>query len=208
MMTGIERRPMSPEAILADGCAPVIMGAKPSNLVSFDSSAAGFSAGWLLDSRAKFARSGIASYELRRTDARTLVLFYRPCMLSLCLGEPQSAALLRRCGYREGNLGALLAQLTERMRGEEAFPHEIGLFLGYPVRDVESFIASGGQGEALSGYWKVYDDVTAARRSFELYDRCRTAVAGMVKKGYSLSNILLHGGNHHEGFSDLLVGIG
>ena len=116
MMTGIERRPMSPEAILADGCAPVIMGAKPSNLVSFDSSAAGFSVGWLLDSRAKFARSGIASYELRRTDARTLVLFYRPCMLSLCLGEPQSAALLRRCGYREGNLGALLAQLTERYR--------------------------------------------------------------------------------------------
>ena len=93
-MTGIERRPMSPEAILADGCAPVIMGAKPSNLVSFDSSAAGFSAGWLLDSRAQFACSGIASYELRRTDARTLVLFYRPCMLSLCLGEPQSGALL------------------------------------------------------------------------------------------------------------------
>lgn len=50
------------------------------------------------------------------------------------------------------------------------FPHEVGLFLGYPVWDVKGFIEHKGQQYKLCGYWKVYDDVPGAICKFEEYD--------------------------------------
>ena len=50
------------------------------------------------------------------------------------------------------------------------FPHEVGLFLGYPVWDVKGFIEHKGQQYKLCGYWKVYDDVPGALCKFEEYD--------------------------------------
>lgn len=53
------------------------------------------------------------------------------------------------------------------------FPHEIGLFLGYPVWDVEGFIKNRGLNYKLCGYWKVYEDLPGAISKFEQYDRVR-----------------------------------
>ena len=57
-----------------------------------------------------------------------------------------------------------------------AFPHEIGLFLGYPPEDVEGFRLHRGRDYKLCGCWKVYSDVEGARQCFRRYDRCRAAL--------------------------------
>ena len=62
-----------------------------------------------------------------------------------------------------------------RLEGEE-FPHEIGLFLGYPPEDVEGFCRYQGQNYKLCGRWKVYGDREAACRRFQRYDHCRDAL--------------------------------
>jgi len=66
------------------------------------------------------------------------------------------------------------------------FPHEIGLFLGYPVEDVRGFIEQRGKDCKLSGYWKVYGDEQAARRLFHQFDRCRDTARGYIERGMTI----------------------
>ena len=62
-----------------------------------------------------------------------------------------------QCGYRiEDTLQEKLNFLRMRMQIRKSFPHEIGLFLGYPAEDVAGFISHKGHDFCYSGYWKVY----------------------------------------------------
>ena len=56
--------------------------------------------------------------------------------------------------------------LCARLAQGGAFPHEIGLFLGYPIDDVVAFIANKGRNCLCCGCWKCYTDAEAARRRF------------------------------------------
>ena len=53
------------------------------------------------------------------------------------------------------------------------FPHEIGLFLGYPPEDVLQYYIKDGKDYLFSGYWKVYTKPKKAIETFKLYDECR-----------------------------------
>lgn len=46
------------------------------------------------------------------------------------------------------------------------FPHEIGLFLGYPLEDVQGFIENRAEGYKCVGCWKVYGDEEYAKQEF------------------------------------------
>ena len=52
----------------------------------------------------------------------------------------------------------------------EHYPHEMGIFLGYPLEDVRGFIRHEGKESRYTGYWKVYGDVTQAKQIFQAYD--------------------------------------
>ena len=54
--------------------------------------------------------------------------------------------------------------------GEQGFPHEIGVFLGYPVEDVEGYMQNDGKNFLLVGYWKmcIRDRPTALSPSREV----------------------------------------
>ena len=45
-----------------------------------------------------------------------------------------------------------LRQLSNRLCLEHDFPHEIGIFLGYPLEDVVGFIENQGKNYTCSGY--------------------------------------------------------
>ena len=88
-------------------------------------------------------------------------------------------------------MGRLLDLLSTRLRMGKEFPHEIGLFLGYPPEDVLGFQRYRGQNCKLCGYWKVYSDVDRARVLFRLYDRCREVLCRRVAQGMTLSEVFL-----------------
>ena len=95
--------------------------------------------------------------------------------------------LLERDGYPlAGGLEAMLDHLASRMAGSGGFPHEVGLFLGYPAEDVEGFRRHGGQGYKYSGLWKVYSDVERAQRCFRQYGCCRRALCRRLEAGCRL----------------------
>ncbi len=84
-------------------------------------------------------------------------------------------------GYGYGDPEADLRVLSEKMRGyisgSLSYPHEIGVFFGYPLEDVKDFIGKRGEGCLYCGYWKVYHNLPDALKVFEDYDKCRDMVA-------------------------------
>ena len=73
---------------------------------------------------------------------RWLLLVYRPAMLAKQLQNPAVHSLLSEEGYPlEGRfyLNEMIAHLRKRLLSSDGFPHEIGIFLGYPLEDVIDF---------------------------------------------------------------------
>ena len=71
------------------------------------------------------------------------------------------------------------------------FPHEIGLFLGYPPADVEGFIKSPNEGFCEVGYWKVYSDAEKARSVFRRYKQCTEEYGRMLRSGRTLEQLVV-----------------
>ena len=105
-------------------------------------------------------------------------------MLAAQLKQPAVVRLLAQAGYpveAPFSLEQLLRCLSRRLRQSEGFPHEIGVFLGYPLEDVIGFCRHKGEGCKLCGYWKVYGDVDHAKQCFAAFDRCRDALYARLR---------------------------
>lgn len=129
---------------------------------------------------------GVEIRFLRQGERSALVYVFRPKRLERDLSQPGAAELLRACGYGSAEPEAALARLRERLGEEGEFPHEIGLFLGYPLGDVLGFIRNRGRNCKCCGCWKVYGDEDSARRLFARYGHCRRAYERLWSQGRSL----------------------
>ena len=155
------------EQTLAWHCAPSMAGIKAADLVTWSPPEQG-GRELLAHYIRLLSDRGSRLWILGRYRRRVLLLVFRPRQLSRWLEHPQVSAMLARAGYPvERGTGAMLRHLRRQLQGEQ-FPHEIGLFLGYPPADVEGFLRDGGRNCKLCGPWKVYGDVEeAARRYWE-----------------------------------------
>lgn len=110
----------------------------------------------------RFAGTDLCLIPLQYHDGRALLYLYRPDRLRDDFREPRACRLLRNDGYPICSQAACLRRLAARISLNKmvgSFPHEIGLFLGYPPEDVEGFILQGPGLCKCTGYWKVYGDV-------------------------------------------------
>ena len=69
---------------------------------------------------------------------------------------------------------------------ERIFPHEMGIFLGYPLGDVKGFIVHGGKNYLYSGYWKVYENVEETRKKFQLFAAVKQSLIQAVTDGMGI----------------------
>lgn len=133
---------------------------------------------------------GVCALPLRYEDGKALIYLYRPAMLAEDLQDPVAAAILKDAGYPAGSTSGHIAWLIRRLRESETFPHEIGLFLGYPAVDVRGFIRHGEC--KCSGVWKVYESDTAqAERTFARCRHCKKAYLQRNQEGWSLSRLTI-----------------
>lgn len=181
------------EELIVTQCAPTLAGLKPASLFRYQSA----------DPRQLRAAAGrwgaeLAPYGLilqilhycPRTGA-CLVYLYRPDRLAGILADEASRAFLAGEGYQVGeDSRGLLRQLSRRLCLDREFPHEIGVFLGYPLEDVIGFIQNRGKNFTCSGYWKAYGDPEAARRRFDQYRRCTAAYTARFLRGATVAQLL------------------
>lgn len=132
---------------------------------------------------------GLRLIPLRLETTRALLYLFRPARLRQDLACPEARTLLRQAGYPAGDHRLALRELCRRLRSDASFPHEIGLFLGYPPEDVRGFIAHQGKHCKCAGCWKVYGDEDAARQRFSAYRACTQEYCRRRAEGFPLSRL-------------------
>jgi len=174
------------EQTIALHCAPALAGIKPANLVSIRKHAD-------VDAQIhamnlQMSARGIRIERIGATARRCILLVYRTKKLKAHLSQPEASAFLNVCGYPvAGEALAAVEYLKQRIKTCRTFPHEIGVFLGYPIDDIKGFME--GKPCLMSGYWKVYADPEKAKRLFARYMKCREAVYRRVARGESLGAV-------------------
>lgn len=174
------------EELLVRHCAPTLAGLKTANAFScpYESMQA-------LQSRirafnVRLRAKGIRIVPLRAADGNALIYVYRPGMLSVDLSNRDAARLLQACGYGSS---APVPRLIRRLREQESFPHEIGLFLGYPPEDVEGFMTHHAKAYKYSGLWKVYGNEEEAKRTFARYKKCTDVYMAHFSRGADVDRL-------------------
>ena len=171
------------EQLLGFHAAPLFAGIKSACLLSFRRSAFEDFDALLAEYETCFHCKGIEVFRVAEGEEYVLLLFYRPAILWRRLQEPEVQAVLAQYGYgRQDSLWGYLDHLQARMRLRKSFPHEIGLFLDYPVGDVVSFITHKGRDFCYSGYWKVYVNEEETRALFARYARCSEEFCSRLEK--------------------------
>ena len=179
------------ENLLCTYCAPAMAGIKPASIVTCHKAKLPRLEQDLLGCRQLLLAHGKRSRVLCQCEKHLVFMVYDPTALAADLAEARSRRMLTALGYpREATAEQLLDELSLRMQLHCGFPHEIGLFLGYPVRDVEEFIRQGGKDCLCTGYWKVYFDADRAKQRFAEFDACRDDFLAQWEQGRCLSQIL------------------
>ena len=108
----------------------------------------------------KLVPKGLRFLVLKKTESSVLFYMYRPQLLKKDLFDQEALSILNEAGYvtSSSDLCSMLHNLMKRLRESEGFPHEIGLFLGYPPEDVRGFITNGGKKlqmcRYMEGLWR------------------------------------------------------
>ena len=178
------------DRLLAAYCSPTLAGIKPASLVSCDRERYPELPQRLAEYRAAFAPRDMRFEIVCACRGRYLLMVYHKTQLERRLADRSVQQVLERFGYPAGQpLEELLRMLKRRIALTDGFPHEIGLFLGYPIEDVVGFIRNKGRGCKMSGYWKVYGDAEAASRLFDRLSRVCHAVTKRIEQGETLLEV-------------------
>lgn len=163
--------------------APVLVKLKPSSLLSLcngeESSKKNHYDLWREQKEDITRILGISFKELKDSPKAKQVLFYNPEILFATITQPENFAYLERFGYSScQRLEDYLELLKIRIctynifasRGNSfSFPHEIGIFLGYPLKDVRGFTEKGNLPLTFKGYWRVFGRAQESVQLMQLY---------------------------------------
>ena len=168
-------------------CAPTIAGLKSSNLLIVPKDK---------EDNVRYAlrQSGLLGYRLVYDRDRVIFLVFNRDMLINYLSSNEVKDFLKDYGYCTDAFGYCLRFFQERyddyIHSRKDFPHEIGVFLGYPLCDVKGFIDNGGDDFKISGYWKVYDNAESTQRLFEEFDDVKDDMVLKLSSGHSIKEIM------------------
>lgn len=177
-------------------CAPLLTGMKISNLLTVNNSKRKA----VMD---LFRGTAVSCFILYESSEKTTFLLYISRKLEDYLDEPGVRELMLGFGYRGRRLETVLRCVSRKykshMEDEGEFPHEIGLLLGYPAKDVTGFIENKGKNFLCIGYWKVYSDLGECQRVFQAYNHARERLIHMVSHGMKIDGILkIHNLNQYN----------
>lgn len=171
-------------------CSPTLYGIKPANLIAVKREDCGKNLSLLNALNARVNERGIFFFPLRSSDDSVLILVYNRALLERHIFNFPEMAFLEAQGYPvAGGLNAVLLELFARCSSGQDFPHEIGIFLGYPLEDVEGFIVNKGRDYKFCGIWKVYGDEERARNLFFQFSECTKKCSECFSKGISIEQI-------------------
>lgn len=177
------------ESELIGNCAPTLAGLKSANLFRYLYRDADTVLTELSEVNRLLNERGVYVEALHWEEDAVLVYAYRKSHLQRELCGEQAREILDRYGYPAGDLESSLVFLKKRLQGYTCFPHEIGIFLGYPPEDVKGFIENRGKNCQYCGLWKVYGNAQERRKLFCKLQKCAEVYLRVFAEGRELSRM-------------------
>lgn len=171
------------EKYLIEHCAPTLASLKTANLFSYVCPSPGELDEYITIWNQRMKEKGISMCVLRFREHTALIYVYRREFLKRDMERPGSAEFLHNLGYEHTDVDYVVGKLKERLKNGLDFPHEIGLFLGYPLDDVIGFVENSGKGCICSGCWKVYCNAGEAVRTFQKFKKCTEVYVRLWSQG-------------------------
>ena len=125
--------------------APTLAGLKTGSLFNADAHSPAAIAREVENINRILQPKGLRLTILKHGNRLALLYLYREAQLKQCLACPNTQELLMQCGYHNPTVDDALHTLRQKLAEQEDFPHEIGLFLGYPLSDVTGFMRHCGK---------------------------------------------------------------
>jgi len=160
------------EYLLVNHCSPTLAGVKTGNLFTCRYTTKEELLVQIRQLNKTLVPKGLRLLPMRFHKGKVLIYLYRPSLLKGDLDNSLAVSLLKQCGYSLKSSDCCVVQLIGKLQNNADFPHEIGLFLGYPPEDVDGFMNSSRCGCKHTGVWKVYSDVEKAKLAFDVYSKC------------------------------------
>ena len=137
---------------------------------------------------------GLDYVELKVEAESSLVLFYNPSTLAATLSERRNAMWLARMGYpstatADGHLSSMLEHLVRRS-GECDLPHEVGIFIGYPLKDVAGFMRNIPSTPVHNGVWRVYGDAHESLARMKVYAQIETEAREALQRADGVEDFI------------------
>lgn len=177
------------EEMIVRHCSPTLAGLKTGSLFNCPFRSKEELIGEINHLNRTLANKGLRVLPLRYTAGKALIYIYRPSRLRSDLLCEDVAPLLRDRGYPREAPDRCVLRLMDRLRENSDFPHEIGLFLGYPPEDVLGFIEHGAADAKCVGCWKVYGDAEKAQALFRTYEQCTAEYISRLFHGSTVERL-------------------
>lgn len=180
---------MSLEPALIEHCSPTLASLKVGSLFSFFTPCLNQLCDQACALTQPLRQKGLSLRIIPAENGRALCYLYRGTHLERILCDPDIASFLKKQGYSCLEPQDALDTLCSRLSESDGFPHEVGLFLGYPLPDVIAFIENKGRNCLCCGHWKAYTDECGARKLFAKYNKCTEVYKRLYVAGRSLEQL-------------------
>lgn len=175
--------------------APVLLSSKPGVLLRLTN--CGMTAGgrkydlFCLHRKELPLLLGLECAVLRNDGRESLCLFFdRPKVLS-ALARPDNGDFFQSLGYNTGKAETIFRELLTRCRMGGDFPHEIGVVLGYPLKDVIGFMRDVSSCVAVPrGRWLVCGDAVESKAAMDNFRLAEEQMHRTLKPHFELDAAL------------------
>lgn len=170
-------------------CSEVLAGVKPANLISLVNRTRPCGRNlyqlWQSVHQQAITRFDNLEFLVLQTKERAIMLLcYDKQLLNRHFAHVGIRTLLHKAGYqRDATVDLLLAELQQRITDQDTFPHEIGLFIGYPAKDVAAFMGLVKLPFTCQALWKIYGNPARSLNLAESYRCCRQRMGRLLASG-------------------------
>ena len=159
----------------------VILGSKPAEIINVPGSKEDKKIK-LSQIEAFFSNCSRITYRIITThDGGKRVLFINEKSMEKVLVNKRCINFLKFVGYSSDyELNDYMDELVFRLQSEE-FPHEIGVFLGYPLKAVLGFMGSGKNALVEVKNWRIYGDKEISYEVYNNFMRDKAIMKEMIE---------------------------
>lgn len=122
-------------------------------------------------------------FELKEGEDFILVYFFKIENLIKKLSQEKIINYLNSCGYNSCKTVKDYLNFL-KIRFINKCPHEIGIFLGYPLKDVIDFQLKDKRFCKCSGYWKCFNNEKSSLEAFKKFDEVKVFEMKNILRNY------------------------